>query len=191
MCRLFQTADAVEAPEGLGAGFGGFRSFVQAREDGGGGFVLTFQAANDGRSFATRCLGFLRGRIVLSCWLCDRSNLMGFDFVIGGDDAIDAAHVAAAFPVGDGDGFFRQILRMLDGFAIHVADVERAIGAVGEVDGAAPIVGRGEEFQIVVSAFRGEGDVGFNEDVVMDEVAGRFAGEGIAAIFCWASASPS
>src|SRR5205809_7675429 len=44
--------------------------------------------------------------------------------------AVDAAHAAAAVEVGAFPDFLRQILRMLDGLAVHVADVECAIGAV-------------------------------------------------------------
>src|SRR6185436_9796055 len=69
------------------------------------------------------------------------------------------------------------------GFPVHVADVERSVGAVREIDGAEPIVRRGEKFIRRVSATGGESDAIRFEHVAVHEVAGRFAGEGVATIF--------
>ena len=103
-----------------------------------------------------------------------------FDFGLAldlADDAVDAAHGFAAFEIGDFARRLRQIFGMFDGFAIHVADVERAVGTVGEIDGAEPVVGRGEKFVGWIRAFRDKVDAVRRQHVVMDEVAGRFAGE--------------
>ena len=53
--------------------------------------------------------------------------------------------------VGDGPG-------VLDGFAVHVEDGERAVRGVDEVDGAEPVVARADEFGVFVGAAAFERD---------------------------------
>ena len=65
-------------------------------------------------------------------------------------DPVDAPAVVAAVQVEVFLEQLRQRPRVLDHFAIHVGHVERAVGAVGQLHGAKPSVGRGEEFHLLL-----------------------------------------
>ncbi len=41
---------------------------------------------------------------------------------------------------------------MFDGFAIHIQQVEGAVGCMYEIDGAKPVVGGGDEFAVLIDA---------------------------------------
>src|SRR5262245_26342438 len=108
-----------------------------------------------------------------------------------GDDAVESTAVAAASEIevllDDG----RQAVGVLDDLAVHVEDVERAVGGVGELDGTEPDVAGGDEFGFFVDAAADEADaVGFETlavdqvaaDIADDRYALPLAGPGVAAI---------
>ena len=65
--------------------------------------------------------------------------------LVVGHQAIDAAAVVAVIQVEVFLDFVGDGPRVLDHFAIHVADVEAAVGGVGEVDHANPgVAARGK-----------------------------------------------
>ena len=64
---------------------------------------------------------------------------------IVGHEAVDAPAVVAAVEIEVLLDLFRNAPRVLDHFAIHVADVEGAVGRVGEIHDADPgVLARGE-----------------------------------------------
>ena len=113
------------------------------------------------------------------------------------DQAIDASAVVAVVQVkvlldlvGDGP-------RVLDHLAIHIADMEAAVGGVGEIDHADPGVAAGGELEaaFVGGSFAGEADAvgGGSDHLAMDELTARVAREavvpegraiGVAAVDC-------
>ena len=58
-------------------------------------------------------------------------------------EPIDPSHVFSSFEIGDGSNRLGEIGRMLDGLAVHIAEVECSIGSIREIDRAEPIVGGG------------------------------------------------
>ena len=65
--------------------------------------------------------------------------------------------------------------------AIHVRDVQRAVGRIGEVDGAEALVGRREEFSALSYAFRARSVVPSSLTMIAaDEVGGRLRDEHVA-----------
>ena len=71
---------------------------------------------------------------------------------------------------------------MLDGLAIHVAHIKRAVRAGGEKHWAEPVVRRGEEFADLVGHARGECRSDGCELVPMNQVTSRITGESVTAI---------
>ena len=64
--------------------------------------------------------------------------------------------------------------------ADHVANVQRTIGADGGVDGAEPLVGRGEEILAGRGMRGGEGGAGGCEHLALHEILRGLANEGVA-----------
>src|SRR5436190_16348643 len=79
-----------------------------------------------------------------------------FESGFGSADPIDPTHPAAAVEVGAFADFFGQILRVLDGFAVHVADVERTVRTVREEYGAKPIIAARQKFAAFRRGARGK-----------------------------------
>src|SRR5205085_798351 len=71
-------------------------------------------------------------------------------------------------------------LAMLQHAAIQIGDIERAFGAVVEVHRAESLVRGGEELPLIIRFLAGHRAVGAGDEFALDEVAGRFADEGIA-----------
>ena len=114
-----------------------------------------------------------------------------------GHQAIDTAAVVAVIQVEVFLDFVGDGPRVLDYFAIHVADVEAAVGGVGEVDHANPgVAARGKlEALLIGRTFPREVDAigGRRDHLAVDELAAGVAREavvlegrtiGIAAIDC-------
>jgi len=77
----------------------------------------------------------------------------------------------------------RQIFRVLDGFAIHVTDVKRAVRPDSEVDRAKPnCSGDARNSFVGYARFATKRHAVRREHIVMDEISRRLAREGIAAI---------
>ena len=72
---------------------------------------------------------------------------------------------------------------MLDDFAVHVADVEAAVGGVDEIDGAAPEVVAGAEVFCAIDLHGFEGDAVGDELHAVEEIAGDIGDEGEVAVF--------
>ena len=75
----------------------------------------------------------------------------------------------------------REPIGVLDHKAIHVHDVERAIGSGAGHDGSAPAVFAGEKIALFFSrgATEAVGHAVFDDDVVLHQIMKRLAGEGI------------
>src|SRR5688572_26398289 len=69
---------------------------------------------------------------------------------------------------------------MLDDAVIHVANVERAVGAGGEVHGPKALVGRSDELAALVSLARAERAALRGDDVALDEITCRLADKRVA-----------
>jgi hypothetical protein len=89
----------------------------------------------------------------------------------------DAAQVPSGVEVGPAPHFVGEILRMLDGRAVHVGDVQGAVGTLGEVDGAKGVVRGTEDFVGAGEATGGEGGAGRDELIEVDEIGGGIAAE--------------
>ena len=76
----------------------------------------------------------------------------GATLEIGRRDAVDASAIAASFEVQHSFKVGGHGPWVFDGFAVHVEEVEGAVGCVHEVDGAEPVVGGGDEFAVLVEA---------------------------------------
>ena len=74
---------------------------------------------------------------------------------------------------------------MLDHFAIHVGDVERAVGSIGEGNRPEPEIARGEEFGFwfVLSALGFEGDTVRAKFFAVYQIAADISDESISLCF--------
>ena len=99
------------------------------------------------------------------------------------DQTIDAAAVVAVVQVEVLLDLVRNGPRVFDHLAIHIADVEAAVGGVGEIDHADPgVAARGEfEATFVGRAFSGEADAvgGGGDHLAVDELTARVAREAV------------
>ena len=95
--------------------------------------------------------------------------------------------VTTAGEVGPLAHFDRKIVRMLDGLAIHVANIECAVRAGREKHGTKPVVGRGQKLAAFVRHARSEGRPDRRQLVAMNQIRRRIASEGVAAILSWQS----
>ena len=98
------------------------------------------------------------------------------------DDPPDPPHRLAPLEVGalaDLDG---EIVGVLDRLAVHVADVEGAVGPRGEEDGTHPVVGAGQELDAGDRRTGPEGRPGRLEPVEVDQVPRRIAREDAATV---------
>ena len=80
-----------------------------------------------------------------------------------------------------GTNVFGEVTRVINVLADHVADVERAVGAHGGVDGAEPLVRCGEKIATGRGVCGGEGGAGVGEHLALHEVLCGFANEGAGA----------
>src|SRR5437764_275210 len=69
---------------------------------------------------------------------------------------------------------------MLKHATVEIYNIERPIGAGGEVDWTKAFVGGGKELCLVVGIFAKHGAIGFGENVTTDQISGRFSDKGIA-----------
>ena len=101
------------------------------------------------------------------------------------DHAVDAAEPGRLDQPAGADlvlQVLRLVLQVLDHAAVHVGDVERAVGGRQQVDRAEALVGRGEELALRMRVGRGEPAVGaFLHDVAAHQVARRLGDEDVAA----------
>ena len=98
------------------------------------------------------------------------------------DDSPDPPHRLAPFEVRALADLDRQIVGVLDRPAVHVADVQRPFGAVGEEDRAEPAIAAGQEFDPLARPMGRERGPVRLEAIEVHQVAGRVAREGPAAI---------
>ena len=68
---------------------------------------------------------------------------------------------------------------MLEDPAIHVDDVERAVGRIGQIHGPEALVGRGQELPLVVRLSRAQRASVVAQDDAADEIGGRLGDEDI------------
>jgi len=72
---------------------------------------------------------------------------------------------------------------MLQDASVEIDNVERAVGAGGEIDGPEALIGRRQELTPLVSERRPDGSVGmFGHVVSFDQVRGRLGDEGVAVV---------
>ena len=101
---------------------------------------------------------------------------------IAGDDPIDPPALLPGFEVEQRAALLRDVLRMVDDLAIHVDDVERAVGTVGREDRPEPGVARGEEVAPGPRRLRGERHAVRRHRLPLDQVLRRLADEDAAAM---------
>ena len=94
-----------------------------------------------------------------------------------GREPINPSAVVAALQVEVGLDVVRDRVGMLDRLAVHVDDVERSVGRVHEIDGAEPVVGRGDELGVLVGAPRGHEHAVTRERLAVHQVAADVADE--------------
>ena len=70
---------------------------------------------------------------------------------------------------------------MLDHGTVHVDDIQGTIGAVGEIDGAKPFIAGCQKLNFLTARSRREGCAIGLQHIAVYHIAGRFAGETIAA----------
>src|SRR4051812_44078348 len=97
--------------------------------------------------------------------------------MIVGNNPVNPPHRLSTFKISYFASRFRQVFGVLDGLAIHVANIKRAVGAIGEIDWTEPIIGRGEELVCGISPFGDQGDAIGTENVAMNQVTGGFTSE--------------
>ncbi len=66
--------------------------------------------------------------------------------IVAANDAVDATTIVAGIQVDELLDLLRQTPWMFDYFAVHVGEVEISVGTILELDGAKPIITRGDEF---------------------------------------------
>jgi len=96
---------------------------------------------------------------------------------VGRSDAVDSSAIAASFEVQLGFEVRWHGPGVFDGFAVHVEEVEGAIGGMNEVNGSEPVVGGGEKFAVVVDALGVEGGAGGCELLAVYEIGGDIGEE--------------
>src|SRR5262245_4255627 len=74
---------------------------------------------------------------------------------------------------------------MLDRLAIHIQYRQRAVRRVDEVHWTKPVVPRSDKFGIFIGPAAFERDPVARQDLSMNQIAGNFADEHIAAKFLW------
>src|SRR5260221_1718305 len=74
---------------------------------------------------------------------------------------------------------------MLDYFAIHVGNIERAVGCVGQLHRTKPKIGRGQElhFLLIRWPFGQEGDAVSAHLLSVHQVAAAIGDEGVSEVF--------
>src|SRR5262249_19916064 len=97
-------------------------------------------------------------------------------------DAIDATAIHAGADVEVFEDLRRQEGGTLDQLAIHVENVQRAVGGVGKLYWTEPVVTGGEELDVLVGALSCEGDAARLQARAIDQIAGHLADEDVAAI---------
>jgi hypothetical protein len=96
---------------------------------------------------------------------------------VGWSDAVDASAVAASFQVQHSFEVIGHGPWVFDGFAVHVEEVEGAVGSMYEVYRSEPVVGGGEEFAVLVDATGAEGGAGGGELLAVNEIGGDIGEE--------------
>ena len=98
-----------------------------------------------------------------------------------GDDTIDATAVVAVVEVEVLLDLLREAPRVLDDFAIHVANMEGAVGGVGKIHDADPRVGAGGELEVlfVGGTAADEAHAVGVDFFAMDQLAAGIAAEGV------------
>ena len=179
--RFGECAEAIEDAEGVMFRERRLRFADECGEQGSRGFVLTF--VEETRS----------GVAVPAVRVCEGGDEFGgrggaegdaraaVPAVRRGDDTIDATAVVAVVEVEVLLDFLRDAPRVLDDFAIHVADVEGAVGGVGKIHDADPRVGAGGEFEVlfVGRTATDEAHAIGVDFFAMDQLAAGIAGEGV------------
>ena len=98
------------------------------------------------------------------------------------EDAVNAAAVLAAFEVEEAARFLRHVARVVDLAAIHVGDVERAIGAFPEKDGPEPNVRGGEKLLAAGGRIGAERGAVGAEHLALHEILRGLADEDVARV---------
>src|SRR5206468_600302 len=78
---------------------------------------------------------------------------------------------------------FGQTFRMLDHFAVHIGNVQSAVGTDCHLDGAEPDVAGANELGVFVDAVAAVGDAISDKMLAMDEIAADVGGERDHAVF--------
>ena len=103
-----------------------------------------------------------------------------------GDDTVNTAERNGLFQITRfdlGAQVAGDVSAMLNEAAVEVGDVERAIGAVDEINRTEAFVGRGDELGAFVGVATFHGAVGGCDRDALDEITGGFADEGVAGKF--------
>src|SRR5690349_11474011 len=98
------------------------------------------------------------------------------------DHAVNATKPRRLLELVSGDviaKIFSDISALLDDAAIHVDDVERAVGRVRDPDGTEAFIGRGDEFSALVRFPHTQTRAGVFNDAPADEVGGGFRDEDV------------
>src|SRR5258706_6046969 len=104
-----------------------------------------------------------------------------------GHDAVDAATIVAAVQVEVLFNIVGQRPRMLDDFAVHIDDVQCAVGRIGKLHRAKPGIFGGDELDrlLIGRALRFQAHAVGNKNFSMDEVAASITEEGIIEKLRW------
>ena len=115
------------------------------------------------RSSSSRCavsrhhaLGCSSVRVSSATVIRPRSIARAVPLPAAGNHPINPAALFPRLEVEQRPALFRDVLRVVDDLAVHVDDVERAIGTVGGEDRPEPGVARGEKVAAAPRRLRGE-----------------------------------
>src|SRR5262249_12072620 len=97
-------------------------------------------------------------------------------------DAINATAVHAGADVEVLEDLRRQEGGALDQLAVHVEDVQCAVGGIGKLHRTEPVVAGGEELDVLVGALSREGNATRFQASAVDQIAGHLADEDVAAV---------
>src|SRR5207244_8308142 len=112
-----------------------------------------------------------------------RSRRFGF-----ADNSVDAAEVGVLVETAVEDllaQIARDVKAVFQNAVIHIDDVKAAVRSVVQVYWTKPLVGRGQEFRLVVGALRLETRPMFFEHVALDQIAGWLTHEDISVAIAW------